>query len=49
MADKIMVCEECDKVFKIRYDLTEEDEIRCPSCDSIHVQSIYRQENVKTR
>lgn len=49
MTDKIMVCEECSKVFRTRYDLTEESDIKCPSCDSIHVQGIYRQENTRIR
>lgn len=44
-----MVCEDCGKVFRIKYDLTEQPEIKCPSCGSVHVQSIYRQENIRVR
>lgn len=47
MTDKIMVCEECGKLFRTHYDLTVETRIKCPSCDSKRVQSIYRQENIK--
>ncbi len=49
MADKIMVCEDCGKVFRVPYDLTTTPEIKCPSCGNAHVQSIYRQENVRVR
>ncbi|MEE8167267.1 MAG: hypothetical protein V3T58_00140 [Candidatus Hydrothermarchaeales archaeon] len=49
MVEKVMVCEECGKMFRISYDLTEDKELKCPSCDSINTTSVYRQENKKIR
>lgn len=49
MVEKIMVCDDCGKMFRVEYDLTEDEELECPSCDSSNTNSVYRQENVKVR
>ncbi|MDI6654280.1 MAG: hypothetical protein ABH874_02300 [Methanobacteriota archaeon] len=47
MVEKIMVCEECGKMFRIKYDLLSE--AKCPSCDGNKIMSIYRQYNIRER
>ena len=45
MAEKVMLCEDCGKMFRVEYDLTKIDELICPSCDGINIVSIYKQQN----
>ncbi len=45
MAEKVMLCEDCGKMFRVEYDLTKIDELICPSCDGINIASIYKQQN----
>lgn len=47
MVEKIMVCEECSKMFRIKYDPSLE--VKCPSCDSNKIVSIYKQYNIRER
>lgn len=47
MAEKLMVCDDCDKLFKTEYDTTEGKEITCPSCEGTNVLSIYKKSNLE--
>jgi DNA-directed RNA polymerase subunit RPC12/RpoP len=47
MAEKVMVCDECGKMFRISYDI--EEELRCPSCDGKNIISIYKKMNIMER
>jgi|GEM_PF-1812129 DNA-directed RNA polymerase subunit RPC12/RpoP len=47
MAEKIMVCDDCGKMFRISYEAAEGEEIKCPSCDSSNIVSIYKKMNIK--
>lgn len=40
MAEKIMICNKCGKLFRVK--ISEESEITCPACNSNDVSSIYR-------
>lgn len=48
MAERLMVCEDCGKIFRVKYD-SGKDSVECPSCDSANVVGVYRQHNVKER
>lgn len=43
MAEKIMLCVDCGKLFRIKYLAAEE--LKCPSCGSSNVDSVYRHYN----
>ncbi|MFQ6105523.1 MAG: hypothetical protein ACE5NL_00425 [Candidatus Hydrothermarchaeaceae archaeon] len=47
MAEKIMVCGDCGKIFRVKFLSTEK--IICPSCDSPSVDGIYSQYNLEER
>lgn len=49
MAEKLMVCGDCNKMFKIEYDVTEGKEIMCPGCGGADVLSIYKKINLEER
>ena len=49
MAEKLMVCDDCGKLFKIDYDTTEGKEIKCISCEGTNVLSIYKKKNLEER
>jgi DNA-directed RNA polymerase subunit RPC12/RpoP len=49
MAEKLLVCDDCGKLFKIEYDVTEGKEIKCPSCEGTNVLSIYKKINLEER
>ncbi len=47
MAEKIVVCDECGKLFRVNYDALGDKELKCPSCNSSNVMSIYRHETLR--
>ncbi len=49
MAEKLMVCDDCSKLFKTEYDMTEGKEITCPACEGTNVLSIYKKHNLEER
>lgn len=49
MAEKVMVCDDCGKMFRISYDLSEGRELTCPSCEGSNVISIYKKMNIRER
>jgi DNA-directed RNA polymerase subunit RPC12/RpoP len=49
MAEKLMVCDDCGKMFKTEYDTTEGKEIKCPACEGTNVLSIYKRYNLEER
>ena len=42
MAKKIMVCDECKKMFRVDYD--QEKGIKCPACEGEKISSLYGRE-----
>lgn len=44
MVEKIMLCVECGKLFRVKYVAAEE--LKCPSCGSSSVDSVYKHYNV---
>lgn len=46
MVEKVMVCEDCGKMFRISYDLSEGKELKCPSCEGGNVTSVYKKINI---
>lgn len=46
MAEKIMLCSECGRVFRT---VQEEGKQHCPYCKSASVESVYRAYNLKER
>jgi len=49
MAEKVMVCDDCGKMFKVEYDTSEGKEITCPGCEGTNVLSIYKKTNLEVR
>lgn len=49
MVDKLMVCDDCEKMFKLKYDTTEGKEITCASCGGTNVISIYKKMNLEQK
>ncbi len=49
MAEKVMICDDCGKVFKIEYDTSEGKDITCVSCEGTNVVSIYKKMNLEER
>lgn len=44
-----MVCEDCGRLFRVDYDVSEDKELACPSCDSSNIVGIYKQRNIEER
>ncbi len=40
MAEKIMVCNKCNKLFRVKFSGVEK--VKCPKCGSDDVESIYK-------
>lgn len=49
MAEKVMTCDDCNKMFKTEYDTSEGKEIKCPGCEGTNVVSVYRKANLEVR
>lgn len=46
MVEKVMVCNDCDKMFKVECYTSEGKEITCPGCEGTNVISIYKKMNL---
>lgn len=46
MPEKIMLCNECGRVFRA---VRREGEVSCPNCKSASVESIYKVYNLRER
>ncbi len=49
MTDRLMVCDECGKIFRVDYAEVGEKEIKCPACEGTNVDSIYKKTNRSER